>query len=279
MKLLDGKHVSERILDKIAGNVHEKGIHPHLAVILVGEDPASHLYVSLKERAAKSVGVDVSLYKFSPKESQESVLKCVEMMSSDEEVDGILVQLPLPDGFDTGAVIGAIAQAKDVDGFHPENVRSFIDESDELWPVFPKAIISLIESSEQVIAGKIAVVLANSDEFGEMMTTALRKKGAEAQYILAEEIDGKSAEMAEADIVVTALGKPRFVTGEMLSKNAIVIDGGIYKEGEKVIGDVDMETLSDFEGYLSPVPGGVGPVTIACLLENVLDAALKRKGL
>lgn len=260
MKLLDGKILSEKILDDVCAKVRKEADHPHLAVFLVGDDPASHLYVSLKEKAAKSVGIDVSLYKFSVEEGQESVLECVKMMSTDEEVDGILVQLPLPEGFDTKKIIGAITPGKDVDGFSSDS---------GLVPVFPRAISLLIESSGVELKGKNAMIIANSDEFGVTMREMLKNQKMVAEYVLAKNISSNLGKIKDADVVVSAVGSPGLLEGEMFKDGAIVIDGGIEKVDGITVGDVDFASTEEKEGFLSPVPGGVGPVTIACLLENV----------
>jgi len=260
MKLLDGKSIAEGILDGICSNVRKDGDHPHLAVILVGDDPASHLYVSLKEKAARSVGIDVSLYKFAANESQESVLQCVEMMSEDEEIDGILVQLPLPQGFDTDAIMRAIAPEKDVDGFSAKS---------GLPPVFPRAILLLAQSSELELEGKNALVIANSDEFGQTMSEMLKSEKMAAEYVLAANLPSNLGKIKDVDVVVSAVGSPGLLRGEMFRGGAIVVDGGIEKVDGITVGDVDFASTEEKEGFLSPVPGGVGPVTIACLLENV----------
>lgn len=260
MKLLDGKALSEKILDDICLRVRKEGAHPHLAVFLVGNDPASHLYVSLKEKAAKSVGIDVSLYKFSAKDKQESVLECVQMMSEDGEVDGILVQLPLPEGFDTKTIIEAITPGKDVDGF---------SSNSGLVPVFPRAILMLIQSSGVKLESKKALVIANSDEFGMAMSEMLKGEKMAVEYILAKNISSNLGKIKDADVVVSAVGSPGLLSGEMFKEGAIVVDGGIEKVDGITVGDVDFASTEEKEGFLSPVPGGVGPVTIACLLENV----------
>jgi len=260
MKLLDGKGLSEKILDDICSKVRKGGEHPHLAVFLVGDDPASHLYVSLKEKAAKSVGIDVSLYKFSAKDKQESVLECVKIMSNDDEVDGILVQLPLPEGFDTESIIGAIAPRKDVDGFSSDS---------GLVPVFPRAILMLIQSSGVKLEGKKALVIANSDEFGRAMSKMLKGEKMVVEYILAADLPSNLGKIKAADVVVSAVGSPGLLRGEMFKDGAIVIDGGIEKVDGVTVGDVDFASTEEKECFLSPVPGGVGPVTIACLLKNV----------
>lgn len=269
MKLLLGKPVAEKILGDIEKNIADFKFMPHLAVILVGDDPASQLYVSLKEKEARKIGIEVSTYKFLPLEKEETILTCIKLLNNDEEINGIIVQLPLPDGFDTQKIISAIDPKKDVDGFHPQNTQAFITCEECLWPVFPHAIVRLIESSGQNVSGKHGIVIANSKEFGEVMQTALQKINISAHYVLANAFEKQKDVLREADVVVSAVGLPGLLTGNMFKDGAIVIDGGIKKVDDKTVGDVDFASTEGKEGFLTPVPGGVGPVTIACLLENV----------
>jgi len=269
MELLYGKSVADNILGDIEKNIADFKFVPHLAVILVGNDPASHLYVTLKEKEARKIGIEVSTYKFLPLEKEAAILSAIELLNQDEEINGIIVQLPLPDGFDTQKIISAIDPQKDVDGFHPSNVKEFISGDGKIIPVFPQAISLLIKSSGEKLDGKKAAIVANSDEFGRIMQAMLGRENIASQYILAKNISSNLGNIKAADIVVSAVGSPGLLKGEMFKDGAIVIDGGIEKIGKKVVGDVDFASLEDKNGFLTPVPGGVGPVTIACLLENV----------
>jgi methylenetetrahydrofolate dehydrogenase (NADP+)/methenyltetrahydrofolate cyclohydrolase len=203
------------------------------------------------------------------------VLEKIIELNGDEKVSGIIVQLPLPEKFQMQKIINSIDSRKDVDGFHPENEKSFLSGGASFWPVFPHAIIRLLESSREKLEDKKAVVVANSQRFGEVMVAALRKKNISGKYILAGEL--KNDSLQEADIVITACGTPGKITGGMVKNGAIIIDGGITRSGDKTVGDVDFESVHNMAGFISPVPGGVGPVTIACLLENVYLAAKKAK--
>jgi methylenetetrahydrofolate dehydrogenase (NADP+)/methenyltetrahydrofolate cyclohydrolase len=184
--------------------------------------------------------------------------------------------LPLPKKFNTQKIINAIGPGKDADGFHPKNIRKFIKYESDIWPVLPHAIVRLIKASGKKIKNKKAVVLANSTRFGEVMQAALVNKGMKAGYILFKDLKNEAVKFGLADVVISAVGKPGIIKGEMLKKGAVVIDGGITKVGNKVLGDADFESVKKVAGYLTPVPGGVGPVTIACLLENVYLAAKKQ---
>lgn len=274
MKLLEGKKIADRMLDKLADNIRQSGLRPVFAAVLVGDDPASHIYVNLKEKAAERVGIDFRKIILPESIVQEDLLREVRMLNDDTTVHGILVQLPLPEKFETQAIIDAIDPRKDVDGFHPENIRLFLENKENLTPVFPRAIMELIRFSDAILAGKRAVVIGNSDIFGQMMLSALSREGISGEFIRHASLECCRAQVLAADIVVSACGIPKFITSAMLKSGAIVIDGGIAKVGDMVVGDVDRESVSDKDIWLSPVPGGVGPVTIACLLENVYKAVL-----
>jgi methylenetetrahydrofolate dehydrogenase (NADP+)/methenyltetrahydrofolate cyclohydrolase len=272
MELLYGKPVAEKILNRLKSDISLCEKKPGLAVILVGDDVASQIYVNLKEKKAREIGMNFSRYDFAQNTPQDEILNQIEKLNQDESINGIIVQLPLPKVFGTQKIISMIAPKKDADGFHPENTQLFLQNKGGISPVFPLAIMKLIESSLEDITGKSAIVLANSDEFGKIMSTMLSSQNINSQYVLAENIPSKLEQIKEADIVVSAMGSPELIKGEMLKDGAIIIDGGIEKVGEKVFGDVDFGSTCALSGFITPVPGGVGPVTIACLLENVFLA-------
>lgn len=269
MKLLYGKPVAEKILDRLKSDISNRAQKPGLAVILIGNDKASQLYVSLKEKTAKEIGMNFFRRDFSENASQEEILKLIEKLNFDENVHGIIVQLPLPAGFETQKIIESIDPKKDADGFQPANAELFLKEESEIAPVFPRAIMHLVESSGEELSGKNAIVVANSDEFGGIMCAMLWHEGANARYILSNNILSRLEKIKAADIVVSAVGSPGLLRGEMFKDGSIIIDGGIEKVGDKVLGDVDFGSTEALSGFITPVPGGVGPVTIACLLENV----------
>lgn len=275
MHILDGKILAEEKSDRLARETRRSGKSPGLAVVLVGEDPASRIYVSLKERAAAHTGFVFRLIALPETSSRSAILKVIGDVNGDPSIQGIIVQLPLPQALQdcTDEIVSAIDPAKDADGFHPENVRRFLagDESG-VYPVFPRAIVELLRSSREPLAGKNAAVACNSELFGSIMREALRREGVRtASVLLQGQIPSRESREAlrVADIVVTACGVPGLVTGNMVKPGAIVIDGGITKlSNGKVVGDIDRESFRDRLGWLSPVPGGVGPMTVACLLEN-----------
>ncbi|MFA6973771.1 MAG: bifunctional 5,10-methylenetetrahydrofolate dehydrogenase/5,10-methenyltetrahydrofolate cyclohydrolase [Parcubacteria group bacterium] len=269
MKLLRGKKIADRILAEIKTDIRKKKLKPILAVVLVGEDKASQIYVTLKGKAAKKVGIGFQLHKFSENSAETEIIKKIKMLNADREVDGIIVQLPLPKKMNTQKIINALDPQKDVDGFSPKSTSH---------PVFPKAILKVLESVETrfIVSKKSSIVIANSNKFGQTMVAALQQEKIKGEYILAGSLQKNIKKIQKADIIISAMGKPGLIKGNMLKKGAIIIDGGITKIGKKVLGDVDMESVKKVAAFVTPVPGGVGPVTIACLLENVYLAAKKQ---
>ena len=278
MKLLEGKLIADRILTRLERDIREQHLRPGLGVILVGDDAASHLYVTLKERAAERIGIRVEKKLFLENTVQSDIEQAIDTFNGDRSIHGILVQVPLPAHIDTEAIINRMHINKDVDGFHPENERRFLAGESAFFPVFPHAIVELIRASREPLHGKRAVVVGNSWRFGDMMCQVLSQEGVEAKHIPCVECASEQGlrELKSADIVVSACGKERTITGVMLKPGALVIDGGIVKDGAHVLGDVDRTSVEELEGFLSPVPGGVGPVTIACLLSNVVEAAKRQ---
>lgn len=297
MRLLKGRKVASEILSGIKARIKKDKSKPVLAVVLIGENKASKLYIKLKARAAKKVGIGFYLFKFKSSAKEKEIIKLIKKINKDKKINGIIVQLPLPTGFNTSKIINSISIKKDVDGFHPKNIKKFIEGKGEIYPVFPLAIIRLIESAGVNLKGRSAVIIANSEVFGKIMSSALARKknhpvksslaqGArksglfdrvKVEYILADKLNSNLPRLRNADMVITALGKPKLIKGTMLKKGAIIIDGGIKKKGKRTLGDVDFNSVVKTAGYLSPVPGGVGPVTVACLLENVCKLAQQKK--
>jgi len=268
MKLLCGKPIADEILGRLKSDVSKSAKKPGLAVVLVGSDEASKIYVALKEKAAAEIGMNFFLHRVAENVSEKEITDLIEKLNRNDSVHGIIVQLPLPTGFDTEKIISSIDPEKDADGFHMQNIEAFMGGSGKIFPVFPHAILYLIENSEEDLKNKKATVIANSDEFGKVMVSALEQKSISAEYIISGEIQRNLGKIGVADIVVSAVGSPGLIKSEMLKEGAIIIDGGISKIDSKVVGDVDFDSTEAKSGYISPVPGGVGPLTIACLLEN-----------
>lgn len=259
MILLYGKPIADKILDRLKSDISMSKKKPGLAVILVGKDEASHLYVSLKEKKAGEIGMNFQRFDLAENVSENDIIDLIQKLNDDENTHGIIVQLPLPNNFNTEKIILRISSEKDVDGF---------SEKSELVPVFPHAILLLMESSEETLERKKAIIIANSDEFGQTMAKVLLRNNIQAEYLIAKNMSENMNKIKEAEIIISAVGSRGFLKGEMLKDNVIVIDGGIEKFNGKVVGDVDPTSLKVKNGFLSPVPGGVGPLTIACLLEN-----------
>lgn len=258
MPALRGKPIAERILAETKARIRESGIIPGLGIVLVGDDQPSRVYVELKERRAGEIGMRVVKSELEETATEAEALDAVRSFNHDPLIHGIIVQLPLPKHIDADRIIAAIDPTKDADGFITGD------------PVFPEAIIELARSAAGSLAGKRGVVIANSARFGETMKRSLEREGASAEYVLADA--AYDARIREADIVVTALGRPGTLAKHMFKKGAIVIDGGIAREDGTIRGDVSTE--GEYDGvFLSPVPGGVGPVTIACLLRRVTRLA------
>lgn len=272
MKILDGKKISEKIINDISKDLKKNKSKPGLAVILIGNDKASELYVKIKKEKAKKVGINFLLFRFKEKSNEKIILEKIKNLNDEKKINGIIVQLPLPKKFHTQKIINTINPVKDVDGFHPENIKLFLEGRGEIFPVFPQAIFKLIESSKQKLSNKKAIIISNSKLFGEIMLEALRKEKIKAEYVLKKEISDNLEKIKKADILISAVGSKGIVTGDMVKSGVIIIDGGISKKGKKVFGDVDFKSVKSLEGFISPVPGGVGPMTVACLLENVLVA-------
>ena len=274
--IIDGKALSNRLRESIKSRVEElksrKGITPGLTVILVGNNPASAVYVRNKERACKQVGMNSSIIKVGEDTTQEELLRHIERLNKDKGVHGILVQLPLPPQIDPTQVINAIDPRKDVDGFHPMNVGRLVTGQACLEPCTPKGIIRLIQETGEPIRGKNAVVIGRSNIVGKPVSLMLLKNDATVT-ICHSKTSGLDEICRRADILVVAVGRPNFVDNRYVRDGAIVIDVGINRVDGKLVGDVDFQEVRQKAGWITPVPGGVGPMTITMLLENTLQAA------
>jgi methylenetetrahydrofolate dehydrogenase (NADP+)/methenyltetrahydrofolate cyclohydrolase len=276
MKKIEGNKIAQEILDKLKMDIPDCTSAPGLAAVLVGENEASKLYLSLKEKAAQKVGINFYDYFLHTHMSQQDIEDLIYTLNQDEYVDGILVQLPLPNKYDKKAIIESIDPNKDVDGLHSQNQANFLKSPKEyLLSPFPKAILRLMEASVTDLHNKKVAILANSKGFGEFMSMLLNEMNITSDYILADDVGNKKHIIQEADIIITALGKPGFITADMIKEQAIIIDGGIEKVDGAVCGDVDEKSVSTKAQAITSVPGGVGPVTVACLMENVYQAAKK----
>lgn len=273
MALLYGKPIADRILSEVKEHIERIDTVPGLAVVLVGDYVESHKYVGLKEARAGEVGIHFEKYLFPKDVDCQEIFRCIETLNAKEDIHGIIVQLPLPSGFPTDEIIAHIDPKKDTDGFHLETIQKFLSGDFSCCPVFPRAIVDLLRETKQTFHGEKAVVVANSDLMGKVMAFALSLEGLKSSYILSSEDRGKIAlKTGESRVVVTACGIPDMLTADMLSSDALVIDGGNVRVEGMVQGDVKREEVEKKVAFLSPVPGGVGPVTVATLLARVTDA-------
>lgn len=286
-QIIDGNQISQDVRQEVAERARllreSRGIQPGLATVLVGSDPASQTYVAMKHKACEKAGFQSFGVELNAEATQAEVESAVEKLARDPAVHGILVQLPLPDKFDTEAILSKVPIEKDVDGFHPINAGLLARRGCEphFVPCTPWGCIHLLERSGVPIEGKRAVVLGRSNLVGLPMALLLQERNATVTIVHSRTPDPDSI-IKEADIVVAAIGKPEMVKGSSLKPGAAVIDVGINKveapdrpRGYKLVGDVDFESAKEVAGWLTPVPGGVGPMTIAMLLENTIVAAEK----
>ena len=282
-KILDGKALAKQIrselAEQVADFIQNHSTTPTLAAVLVGSDPASEVYVRNKRRDCEEVGMRSQLHKLGEETTQEELLQLVSKLNNDSEVHGILVQLPLPKQIDTEAVLEAIAPQKDVDAFHPENVGRLVQGRPIFLPCTPHGVVELLKRNDIPTSGKHVVVIGRSDIVGKPLSVMLAQRGADATVTLCHSrtIDLPSI-TRQADILVVAIGRPNFVTADMVCAGATVVDVGINRTDAGLVGDVDYQAVSEVAGAITPVPGGVGPLTRVMLLYNTLNAARQLNG-
>ncbi|MDR1958176.1 MAG: bifunctional methylenetetrahydrofolate dehydrogenase/methenyltetrahydrofolate cyclohydrolase FolD [Planctomycetaceae bacterium] len=281
MQILDGKKLSETIRSEIAEEVTRlrlaTGVTPCLAAVLVGEDPASQIYVNNKEKACQKTGMESRLFRLPAAATTEELLKLIGKLNADVSVHGILVQLPLPEGCDELRILDAIDPKKDVDAFHPENVGLISQGRPRYLPCTPCGIQQMLIRSGIETAGKHVVVVGRSDIVGKPMALMLVQKqsGADATVTVVHSRTKNLTDLTrQADILIVAIGKAKFLTADMVQPGAVVIDVGINRLPDgKICGDVDFDAVKEIVSAISPVPGGVGPLTISMLLRNTLRSA------
>ena len=286
MKLIDGKKISEKVLDEIKFSVQNRVKNnlkiPHLAAILVGDDGASKTYVNSKIKACEKVGFKSSLFKFDDSISEIELLNQIKKINENDDIDGFIVQLPLPKHINQEVILNKVSPAKDVDGFHPNNYGKMTLGIDTFIPATPAGIIELIERSEiqtegkkclvigrsQIVGRPISILLSQNKSFGNSTVTVAHSRSKDLEKLC-----------LDSDIIISAIGIPEFIKGNMIKKGSSIIDVGITRvddlsspKGYRIVGDVDFKSVSNTVGYITPVPGGVGPMTIAMLLKNTLKA-------
>ena len=291
--IIDGKAIAEKIKGEIARQVEQmlkRGMRaPHLAAILVGDDGASMTYVGHKEKACAQVGFKSTVYRLDKHTTQKELLSLIAGINDDDSIDGLIVQLPLPEGLDEQSVINAISADKDVDGFHPFNTGKMMLGLPTFLPATPYGIMTLLKESNIETKGKHCVIIGRSNIVGKPMANLLSAKGDGADCTVTlchSRTPDISHFTLDADIIIAALGHPKFLTRDMVKPGAAVIDVGITrvedkskKSGFRLQGDVDYENVAPIASYITPVPGGVGPMTIVSLLKNTITASLKKQSL
>ncbi|MDR2401612.1 MAG: bifunctional methylenetetrahydrofolate dehydrogenase/methenyltetrahydrofolate cyclohydrolase FolD [Deferribacteraceae bacterium] len=274
--LLDGFSLAQKVRSELKDKIASLNSTPSLAVILVGDDPASQVYVGGKEKAAAEVGINSIVKHLSKNISEGELLNEIKLLNEAQSVDGILVQLPLPDGIDVHKIISAIDPKKDVDGFHPINAGLLSIGKPSLIPCTPKGIMRLLSEYSLEISGKNAVVIGRSNIVGKPISQLLLAANATVTVC-----HSKTANLSQAaknaDILIAAIGRPRYVKAEFIKEGAVVVDVGMNRLEGKLCGDVDFESVSPLASAITPVPKGVGPMTIAMLLENTCEAHVSRK--
>ena len=279
-KILDGKKLSAKIKDELkteVENLKTSGINPALAVIIVGDDPASKIYVKNKKLACEYCGIKSLEYALPADTTQEELLALIDKLNNDDSISGILCQLPLPKGLDEEAVINAISPKKDVDAFHPVNVGKIMVGNFDFLPCTPAGVMELIALSGIEVKGKKCVVVGRSNIVGKPMSMLLLHQHGTVTICHSKTAD-LAAEVSQADIVVAAVGVPELIKGDMIKEGAVVIDVGMNRLADgKLVGDVEYESCAAHASAITPVPGGVGPMTIAMLMKNTVKAALLNK--
>ncbi len=278
-QIIDGKQISRHLREKVASHVQAivscGKRAPGLAVVLVGADPASQVYVASKRKACDDVGFTSKSFDLPKHTSQQELLDLIDRLNADNEIDGILVQLPLPAGLNSDEVLERIHPHKDVDGFHPYNIGRLAQRLPSLRPCTPKGIMTMIESTRRPIKGMDAVIVGASNIVGRPMSLELLLAGCTITVCHKFTRDLR-AHVQGADLLVVAVGKPEFIPGEWIKPGAIVIDVGINRlDDGKLAGDVQFDSAAERAGWITPVPGGVGPMTVASLIENTLEAYVK----
>lgn len=280
-KIISGKDLSAKLKAEMAEQVktfpEKYGRVPHLVVILVGEDPASQSYVKGKAKASEVVGIKNTTILKPADISEEELLGIIDQLNADDTVDGILVQLPLPDHISEDKVIAAISKDKDVDGFHPLNVAALWMKQPCTVPCTPEGVIRMLEEANVDIKGKRAVVIGRSQIVGLPVSKLLLDRNATVTICHSRTKD-LAAVTREAEILVVAIGRPKFVTKDMVAPGAVVIDVGVNRDPEtgKLCGDVDYDAVEPIASVITPVPGGVGPMTITCLMQNTIKLFLRK---
>ncbi len=278
-EILSGKHMSEQLTEEQTRRVRQmrsEGFTPGLAVVLVGDHPASQIYVRNKERACKQIGLHSEVVRLNGEASQQEVIDVVNRLNRSPDIHGILVQLPLPAHIDEAAVLSCVQPEKDVDGFHESNAGRLMLNRQGIVPCTPAGILHMLKQGGVPLAGSHAVVVGRSNIVGKPVALLLLREHCTVT-ICHSRTRNLEEITRQADILVVAIGKPAFITANMVKQGAAVIDVGINRVDGRVVGDVAFDAVSKVAGYITPVPGGVGKMTISMLMENTLEAACRQR--
>ncbi len=279
MEIIDGEEIAARVRDEVANEVDGMVHTPKLVAVLMSDDPASETYVRMKRQAADEVGIESDTVRIDPEAPEDELLSTVEELNGDEDVDGILVQLPLPDGVDEDRALEAVAPEKDVDGFHPFNKGLLMEGRPRFVPATPMGVVRMLREHGVELEGKDVTVVGRSDIVGKPLASLLISRDVNATVTVCHSrTDDVAEHTRNADIVVAAVGVPEFVTADMVDEGAVVVDVGINRVDDELVGDVAYDEVSEKASAITPVPGGVGPMTVASLLENTVKAARLRGG-
>lgn len=276
-RILDGEKVAEEVCNGLVEEVKELKEKPELTVFLIGNDPASQIYVEKKEEKAKQVGVKINLNKLAKTTTEKNLINRIKQANRNESVNGVLVQLPLPEHINQNKILETVSPKKDVDGFHPLNQGKLLAGNPDFIPAAPKGIIEILDYYEIPVKGKRAVVIGASSIVGKPTSLLLLEKGATPTicHIYTKNL---SEHTRKADILISAVGKPRLVKKNMVKQGSTVIDVGVSRKDNEILGDVDFENVRDKVNNITPVPGGVGPLTVSMLLKNVVKAVKQQSG-
>lgn len=277
MEIINGKEIASEIRENLKKEIAEKNLKPGLAIIMVGNNPASEIYVRNKRKACAEIGIKEELYQYDENVSEEQLINCIIKLNNDENINGIMIQSPLPSHLDEDKIMNYIVPEKDVDGFGISSLGYLASNEEKFISATPYGIIKLLEYKNIAIEGKNVVIIGRSKIVGRPLALALLNRNATVTIT-----HSKTKNLREitktADILIVAIGKAKFITGDDIKDGAVVIDVGINRIDGKVIGDVDFESCSEKASYITPVPGGVGPMTIAMLLTNVVESFKRSKG-
>jgi methylenetetrahydrofolate dehydrogenase (NADP+)/methenyltetrahydrofolate cyclohydrolase len=277
--IIDGKKISEEIMEGLKPRIQKlkkKNINPTLAIVLIGDNPASRIYVTNKQKACEKTGISSNLYEFPESMKEEKLISLIQQLNNDKKIHGIIVQLPLPNHINEKKILSMVSHEKDVDGLNPVNIGNLLIGNEFLVPCTPKGIIKMLEKMKIPVEKKNVVIINNSNVVGKPLAMMLTNRFATVTLCHVK-TKFLSQHTKKAEILITATGVPNLIKKDMIKEGVVIIDAGMCYKDDKVYGDVDFENVKDIASYITPVPGGVGPMTVAMVLENTLTLAENKK--